>query len=313
MNKIKTFNFVYNEKDSVRLDKYLATELKNLNYSRTFISNLIKQEQVLVNDLTINSAKHLLNENDKVTINIKHVENSNTELVGTKISIPIIYEDEDIIVINKPNNLTVHPGAGNKDNTLVNGLIYNMKQLSDLNDETRPGIVHRIDKQTTGLLVVAKNNQAHYFLSEQLKEHKIKRVYIALVHGTISERSGTIDAPIARDVKNRLKMAVSEENSKPAITHFEVLSRFEKYTLVKCELETGRTHQIRVHFQWINHPILNDVLYSKYKIENSEIGQYLHAKEISFIHPTTKKEMHFETNLPDYFEKRLQLLGKENK
>lgn len=312
-NNDLTFTFNYELPASQRLDKYLASVLKAQNYSRVFISNLIKEGHVLVNNKVIISNKILLKLNDQIVITISNELKSDHNLVATKIEIPIVYEDNDVIVINKPNNLVVHPGAGNWDNTLVNGLLYNMKDLSAVNQEDmRPGIVHRIDKQTTGLLIVAKNNQSHYFLSEELKNHEIKRVYIALVHGTINERSGTIVAPIGRDKHNRLKMAITEENSKPATTHFQVLETFKNYTLVKCELETGRTHQIRVHFQWINHPIVNDPLYSKYQVEDETIGQYLHAEQITFIHPTTKKIMTFECNLPDFFEKRLQLLRKES-
>lgn len=309
-NKLKKHSFQYQADSEIRLDKFLAQELHDQGYSRTFISNLIENGQVQLNDEVTTSAKKLIKYGDKVIINIVS-EPKSTNLVAKEINIPIIYEDEDIIVVNKPNNLIVHPGAGNFDNTLVNGLLFNMKDLSSV-DETRPGIIHRLDKQTTGLLIVAKNNQSHYFLSEELKKHEIKREYIALVHGRINSRSGTIDAPVARDKHNRLKMTVSEENAKNAITHFKVLERFEKYTLISCQLETGRTHQIRVHFQWINHPVVNDPVYSKYPLENSNFGQFLHAYKITFIHPKTKKVMHFKSDLPDFFENRLQLLRKES-
>lgn len=309
-NKIKQFVFEYQGNSEIRLDKFLAQELQQQGYSRTFISNLIIKGQVKVNNEVVTRAKRLLKFADQVVINIVN-ETKKDDLVAKEIDIPIIYEDDDIIVINKPNNLVVHPGAGNIDNTLVNGLLYNMKKLSSV-DETRPGIIHRIDKQTTGLMIVAKNNQSHYFLSQELKNHQIIREYIALVHGKINTRSGTIDAPIARDKNNRLKMTVSEENGKKAITHFVVLERFEKYTLISCQLETGRTHQIRVHLQWINHPVVNDPLYSRYPIENSNIGQYLHAYQITFIHPTTKKVMTFKSDLPDFFENRLKLIRKES-
>lgn len=309
-NKEKQFNFKYQAAVEIRLDKFLAEELNEQGYSRVFLSNLIAQGHVKINNEVVTSSKKLVKQNDEVTINIVN-EKQATDLVAKEIEIPIVYEDADVIVVNKPNNLVVHPGAGNFDNTLVNGLLFSMKDLSSV-DETRPGIVHRLDKQTTGLMIVAKNNQSHYFLSQELKKHQIKREYIALVHGKINTRSGTIDAPIARDKHNRLKMSVSEENAKHAITHFKVLERFEKYTLISCQLETGRTHQIRVHMQWINHPVVNDSLYSRYPVEDSNLGQYLHASQITFIHPQTKKVMNFKSDLPEFFENRLQLLRKES-
>lgn len=309
-NKEKQFSFHYQNNELIRLDKFLAQELHHQGYSRTFISNLIEQGQVKVNNQIELSPKRLLKFNDQILISITIVSAAN-DLVAKQIDIPIIYQDEDIIIVNKPNNLVVHPGAGNFDNTLVNGLLFNMTELSSV-DKTRPGIVHRLDKQTTGLMIVAKNNQSHYFLSQELKNHQIKREYIALVHGKINTRSGTIDAPIARDKNNRLKMTVSEEHARAAITHFQVLERFDKYTLITCQLETGRTHQIRVHFQWINHPVVNDPLYSRYPVENSNLGQYLHAYKITFVHPRTKKVMTFKSDLPDFFENRLKLLRKES-
>lgn len=307
---VQVIKITYHEIANIRIDKYLVSVLEQYHYSRNFIQNLIVNEQVTINDKIVKNAKTLLKLNDEITITIKETSASN--LQATEIAFETIYEDNDIIVINKPNNLVVHPGIGNWDNTLVNGLLFQSKiNVSDDNN-LRPGIVHRIDKQTTGLLIVAKNNISHNQLAQQLKNHEIKRIYIALVHGTIKGRSGTIKAPIARSANNRLKMMVNEQNSKDATTHFVVLERFKNYTLVQCQLETGRTHQIRVHFEWIGYPILNDPLYSKFKVENANIGQYLHAKEISFIHPTTKQIMNFDCNLPDFFENKLQLLRKES-
>ncbi|WP_342261684.1 RluA family pseudouridine synthase [Spiroplasma endosymbiont of Notiophilus biguttatus] len=300
----------YHENKNIRIDKYLAMVLTEHHYSRNFIQNLIINGQVIVNNKTISSANLLLKNNDEINIIIKN-EKKNT-LKATAIDFEIIYEDNEILVINKPNNLIVHPGAGNWDNTLVNGLLFQSKIENIDENNLRPGIVHRIDKQTTGLLLVAKNKISHYILAEQLQKHEIKRIYIALVHGTIKGRSGTIKAPIARSNNNRLKMMVNEQNSKKATTHFTVIERFKDYTLIQCQLETGRTHQIRVHFEWIEHPIVNDPLYSKFKLENANIGQYLHAKVITFTHPTTKKVMTFECNLPDFFENKLQLLRKES-
>lgn len=312
-NKVKTYNFHYQLEQETRLDKFLAEALNEQGYSRNFITNLIIDGKVKVNDQVVTVAKKLLKSGDEVTICISNFDSSkaNQDLVAKEIEIPIIYEDDDLIVVDKPNNLVVHPGAGNFDNTLVNGLLFNMKELSSI-DESRPGIVHRLDKQTTGLLIVAKNNQSHYFLSQELKNRQIKREYIALVHGRINSRSGTIDAPIARDKYNRLKMTVSEVNAKNAVTHFKVLESFDQYTLIACQLETGRTHQIRVHLQWINHPVVNDPLYSKYPVEDSSVGQYLHAYKISFIHPRTKKMMTFKSDLPEFFENKVKLLRKES-
>lgn len=307
----KQFSFQYQDLSETRLDKFLAQQLQDQNYSRTFITNLIKQGQVTVNDKVAASQKQLLKTGDMIVINIINNSNENG-LVAKPVAINIIYEDDDIIVINKANNLVVHPGAGNFDNTLVNGLLFNMKELSSVNQESRPGIVHRLDKQTTGLLIVAKNNQSHYFLAQELKNHEIIREYIALVHGKIKAQSGTIDAPIARDKVHRRKMAVNEANAKAAITHFKVLETFNNYSLVSCQLETGRTHQIRVHFQWINHPVVNDPTYSKFPVEDSNLGQYLHAYKITFKHPRTKKVMVFTAELPDFFQNRLKLLRKEN-
>lgn len=307
----KQFSFQYQDLSETRLDKFLAQRLQDQNYSRTFITNLIKQGQVTVNDKVAASQKQLLKTGDMIVINIINNSNENG-LVAKPVAINIIYEDDDIIVINKANNLVVHPGAGNFDNTLVNGLLFNMKELSSVNQESRPGIVHRLDKQTTGLLIVAKNNQSHYFLAQELKNHEIIREYIALVHGKIKAQSGTIDAPIARDKVHRRKMAVNEANAKAAITHFKVLETFNNYSLVSCQLETGRTHQIRVHFQWINHPVVNDPTYSKFPVEDSDLGQYLHAYKITFKHPRTKKVMVFTAELPDFFQNRLKLLRKEN-
>lgn len=307
---LKKIEITYHEMKDIRIDKYLAMTLKEHHYSRSFIQSLIINGQVAVNKEIISSTKLLLKKDDMITVTIKEPETN--ILKPTAINFEIIYEDNDILVINKPNNLVVHPGAGNWDNTLVNGLLFQSKIENTDKDNLRPGIVHRIDKQTTGLLIVAKNKISHHILAEQLKKHEIKRIYIALVHGTIKGRSGTINAPIARSNNNRLKMMVNEHNSKPATTHFLVIERFKDYTLVQCELETGRTHQIRVHFEWIEHPIVNDPLYNKFKLENANIGQYLHAKVITFIHPRTKENMTFECNLPDFFENKLQLLRKES-
>ena len=222
------------------------------------------------------------------------------------MDIDVIYEDEYLMVINKPSGIVVHPGAGNKSNTLVNGLKYYTDNLSDGEDETRPGIVHRIDKDTSGLLLIAKTNKCEELLSEMFKKHSINREYIALVHGIIENDKVKIDAPIGRDTTNRKQMTVTSKNSKEAITHLTVLKRYKKYTLVKLKLETGRTHQIRVHMKYINHPIYNDPVYSNDKA--SEFGQFLHSYSMEFIHPITNEELKFTCDVPKYFQDFLDTL-----
>ena len=222
-----------------------------------------------------------------------------------KMDLDIVYEDEYLMVINKPSGLVVHPGAGNYNNTLVNGLMYYTKHLSDVGGSTRPGIVHRIDKDTSGLLLIAKTNQIHEILADDFKNKRIKREYIALLDGVFSQGSATIDAPIGRDKQNREKMAVVEDG-KHAITHMKVLKRYDGYTLVSCVLETGRTHQIRVHMAYIGYPIHNDPIYSKKEADS--FGQFLHSYKMNFIHPITKKEMEFICPLPKHFEDFLKEL-----
>ena len=223
----------------------------------------------------------------------------------------IIYEDEHIIIINKPNGVVVHPGSGNETNTLANGLLYYTQNLSDLNGEERPGIVHRLDKDTSGLMLVAKTNQSHTILSEDFKNHNVKRQYVALLNGVFPHNKAKIDAPIGRDKKERKKMKVTAENSKHAITYLTVLKRYTKNTLVSLELETGRTHQIRVHMQYIGYPVYNDPVYG-HQI-TKEQGQFLHSKTIDFTHPITKEKMHFESELPEYFSNFIKNLEeKEN-
>ena len=222
------------------------------------------------------------------------------------------YEDEDVIVINKPKNIVVHPAAGNQTGTLVNGLLYHCKDLSGINGTLRPGIVHRIDKDTTGLLIVAKNDLAHASLSKQLQSKTVNRLYYALVHGVIQHDFGTIDAPIGRDVKDRQKMAVTSTNSKDARTHFQVIERFENYTLVECRLETGRTHQIRVHMQYIGHPVVGDEKYSYRKTMQTN-GQLLHAHQLTFQHPRTGEMITVEAELPKQFADILEELRQESR
>jgi len=226
-----------------------------------------------------------------------------------EMDLDVLYEDSDLIVINKPKGMVVHPGAGNPNHTLVNGLLHHCKDLSGINGVLRPGIVHRIDKDTSGCLVVAKNDLAHQNLSEQLAQRSLKRTYIALVHGVIQHNVGTIEAPIGRDKNDRQKMTVTSLNARPALTHFKVLKRYDAYTLVECQLDTGRTHQIRVHFQYINFPIVGDPKYSIKKTLETQ-GQCLHAQRIEFIHPRTKDVMQFEAEMPEVFKHVLEELDK---
>ncbi len=291
--------YVYDNDNSIRIDKYL---IEKLNISRSKLQEMIKQNLVLVNDRKIKNS-YLLKTNDK--INIKGELNRNIDIKPVRMNLDIIYEDEDLMVINKPSGLVVHPGSGNYDNTLVNGLMDYTNNLSNNNGFDRPGIVHRIDKDTSGLLVIAKNDYAHEFLSKQLKDKTLSRVYIALVHGKINHDTGTIDAPIGRSLDDRKKMCVTSINSKEAVTHFRVIERYKNTTLIKCKLETGRTHQIRVHMAYINHPIVNDIVYSNKKCI-SDFGQMLHACEITFIHPRTKEKMTFKCDVPDEFNKILE-------
>lgn len=277
-----------------RIDNYL---IKILNKSRSKIQNLIKTENVKVNNKIIKNS-YIVKQNDNIEIN--EIEEQPLIAKAEKIDLDIVYEDDDIIVVNKQNGLVVHPAVGNPTGTLVNGLMYHSKNLSKVNGEFRPGIVHRIDAFTTGLLVVAKNDYAHEFLARQLENKTTHRIYVALVWGVINEDTGTIDAPIGRDKKDRKKMAVTSENSKNAVTHFKVIERYKDATLIELKLETGRTHQIRVHMNYINHPVVNDSVYGKRKLID-ETGQCLHAKELGFIHPTTKKYMCFTSELPKEF------------
>lgn len=280
-----------------RLDNYLS---KYLNITRSQIKKNIAN--IYVNNKN-EKCGFILNQNDTITYEFKEEENIKPE----NIKIDIVYEDDDIIVVNKPNGLVVHPGAGNKNGTLVNALMYMSKSLSDINGEFRPGIVHRIDAYTTGLMVIAKNNEAHMILAEQIKNKKAKRKYLALVWGIIANDTGTIDAPIGRDPNNRLKMKVTDVNSKEAVTHFKVLKRFKNATLLDVELETGRTHQIRCHMEYINHPIVNDPVYSKKPLID-ETMQVLHAYELTLIHPKTKEKMTFKAEEPESFKKIVKMM-----
>ena len=279
----------------VRLDKVLTEILEDK--TRNYILKMIEEGKILVNGKTFKpSQKALL----KDVITILDIEPKPLELKAEDLNLDIVYEDSDVVVVNKPKGMVVHPGAGNQDGTLVSGLLYEIDDLAEINGVIRPGIVHRIDKDTTGLLMIAKNDKASLSLTEQLKNHACKRKYHALVYGEISENRGKITAPIGRSKEDRKKMAV-DKDGKNAVTHFTVLKRFKGYTYVECELETGRTHQIRVHFEYIGHPLVGDKVYGRRKVIGED-GQFLHAKTIGFIHPTTGEWMEFDSEIPQYMK-----------
>ena len=290
---------------NTRIDSYLSN---NLEYSRSKIVKMIKEGIVLVNNEIVKNS-YQLKLGDVISIGEYVKEDMNIK--PEDIPLDIVYEDEDILVVNKPNGMVVHPAVGNNQGTLVNALLHYSKNLSSINGEFRPGIVHRIDAYTTGLLMVAKNDQAHLILSEELAKKETKRKYIALVWGVINEDTATIDAPIGRDSKDRKKMAVTSTNSKEAITHLRVLERFKDATLIELQLETGRTHQIRVHMNYIGHPVVNDPVYGRRKLIDST-GQCLHAYQIGFIHPKTKKYMEFKCEIPKCFNDILDKFKKQS-
>lgn len=301
--------FIVDEIDEdTRLDLYLSKQLEDI--SRSYIQKLIKEGKIFVNGKNESLKKYKVKENDQVQIEIPEPEKLKVE--PENIPIEIVYEDDDLVVVNKPQGMVVHPAPGNYTGTLVNALLYHCDNLSSINGIIRPGIVHRIDKDTTGLLMVAKNDMTHKSLAEQLKEHSIHRIYVALVHGNIKEERGAIDAPIGRDPNDRLKMSVVNRNGKNAVTHFRVLNRFGQYTLVEAKLETGRTHQIRVHMTYIHHPLVGDPVYGPKKEKFKLKGQALHAKTLGFMHPRKGVYMEFEANLPDYFSKLIKGLENNN-
>lgn len=279
--------------NNIRLDNYLIDKLDS---SRSKIQKLIKNNSILVNDKNTKSS-YLVKTGDIITITDVKEESSNIEPEDIKLD--IVYEDEYLLVVNKPSGMVVHPGCGNRNHTLVNALMHHSK-LSNL-DNIRPGIVHRIDAYTSGLLMVAKDDKTHRELALELKSNKAKRKYLALVHGVIVEDTATIDAPIGRDTKNRKKMCVTSVNSKDAITHIKVLERYIDTTFIECTLETGRTHQIRVHLSYINHPIVNDSVYGHKKQINPTFGQMLHAYTLGFIHPITHEYLEFKAEPPKEF------------
>ena len=286
--------------NNIRIDKYLMEELE---ISRSKVQRMIDNGFILVNGKEVKSS-YTLKLDDEIFIDEEYTED--VDIVPENIDLDIVYEDDYLLVVNKRSGMVVHPAAGNYSGTLVNALMYHCNNnLSSINGSIRPGIVHRIDKDTSGLLVVAKNDEIHVDLAKQISEKTVTRKYIALVSGVINEDTATIDAPIGRDVNNRKKQAVTDVNSKEAITHFRVLERFNDATLIECKLETGRTHQIRVHLDYIGHPLVNDPLYGRKKLDNVEFGQMLHAKTLGFVHPKTREYLEFTVDVPDLFKRIL--------
>ena len=297
---------VKQEEQGKRLDMYVSNQSSEI--TRTTAQRLIEQGNVLVNGKKQKVAYKILS-GDVVTI--EKVEPKAIELKAQEIPIDVIYEDDDIIVVNKPKGMVVHPANGNPDGTLVNAIMAICKDsLSGIGGEIRPGIVHRLDKDTSGLLIVAKNDKAHVNMSEQIKNHEVKKTYIALVRGIVKENEATIDMPIGRSTSDRKKMAVVK-NGRNAVTHIKVLKRYDKYTLLEINIETGRTHQIRVHLSYIGYPIIGDYIYSNGKNEFGVVGQCLHAKCLEFKHPITGEKMMLEAPLPDYLENILKQLDGE--
>jgi len=287
-----------------RIDKILPTLITAS--TRSQIQKRIYNGNILVNSKMVKS-NYKLRLNDK--IEIKAVEPQTLSIEPENIPLDIIFEDDDVLVVNKPQGMVVHPAAGHANHTLVNALLFHTP-LSTINGEFRPGIVHRIDKDTSGLLMVAKNDMAHQSLAQQLKDKTNTREYWAIVHGQIREDEGTIDAPLGRNPQNRQKQAIVKDG-RNAITHFKVLKRYERYTLISCRLETGRTHQIRVHMQYINHPVAGDPLYGPHKTLPGK-GQYLHAKTLGFEHPRTHEQLLFDAPLPTYFSKMIKYLDEND-
>ena len=296
---------INSELTNIRLDKALTTILEGK--SRSYISKMIEEDKVLVNG-KIEKQSYKLRENDVLEYEL--LDEKPMDITGQDLNLEIVYEDEDVAVVNKPKGMVVHPACGNYENTLVHGLLYELDDLATINGVVRPGIVHRIDKDTSGLLMIAKNDEASLALTEQLKTHSCKRRYQALVYGTIVENRGKINAPIGRDKDDRKKMAVTKLG-KEAITHFTVLKRYKGFTLIECALETGRTHQIRVHLEYIGHPLVGDKVYGRRKVIGDS-GQFLHAKVLGFNHPRTNEWLEFDSEIPAYFKEFLETLEELN-
>lgn len=298
--------FLVSDEDcGVRIDRYLAQVCEGM--SRSYLQKLLKTGQVLVNQCAV-KASYVVQEGDAVELNVP--EAVEPEILAEPMELDILYEDEDIILINKPKGMVVHPAAGHYSHTLVNGLMYHCRgNLSGINGVMRPGIVHRIDMDTTGVIIACKNDMAHNCLAKQLKDHSITRRYQAIVHGVIKEDEGTVNAPIGRHPVERKKMSINYDNGREAVTHYRVLKRFRQFTHVECRLETGRTHQIRVHMASIHHPLLGDAVYGPAKCPVAGLtGQTLHAGVLGIVHPRTGEYMEFSAPLPEYFEKLLRTL-----
>ena len=298
-----TFNFVSTE-NGVRLDKLLCENLDG--FTRSAVQRLIEDGNVTVNDVIV-AKNYKCKAGDNVEIFVPDAKP--LEATAQNIALDIVYEDNDLLVVNKPKGMVVHPANGNPDGTLVNALLYHCgESLSGINGVIRPGIVHRIDKDTSGLLIVAKSDKAHIGLAEQIKEHSFSRAYETVVYGNIKEDKFTVCQPIGRDSRDRKKMAVTPKNSKKAVTHFEVIKRYGEFTHLRCTLETGRTHKIRVHCAYIGHPVAGDSVYGPKKVIERLHGQCLHAKHIGFVHPITNEYLEFESELPEYFVSFLNYL-----
>lgn len=294
------------EEAGVRIDRFLSG--KNEELSRSYIQKLLKEQSITVNGSPV-KANYKVQAEDRIRVELPDVEEP--DILPEDIPMDILYEDNDVLVVNKPKNMVVHPSAGHTSQTLVNAVMFHCREnLSGINGVMRPGIVHRIDKDTTGALLVCKNDNAHRDLAQQLKEHSIKRRYRAIVAGNIKEDEGTIEGPIGRHPIDRKKMAINYKNGKEAVTHYKVLERFKNATYVECRLETGRTHQIRVHMTSIGHPLLGDEVYGSGKNPYHLQGQALHAMVLGFVHPSTGKYMEFQAPLPEYFTKLLDKLRK---
>lgn len=296
--------YVTEETEGDRIDRFLAEQCEEL--SRSFLQKLLKSECVFVNDKAV-KASYKVAEGDQIVFEVP--EAVEPEILPENIQLEILYEDRDVILVNKPKGMVVHPAAGHYTGTLVNALMYHCREdLSGINGVMRPGIVHRIDMDTTGVLIACKNDLAHTSIAEQLKEHSVTRRYQAIVHGVLQDDEGIIDAPIGRHPQDRKKMCVNERNGKRAVTHYRVLNRFEKFTHIECRLETGRTHQIRVHMAYLGHPLLGDAVYGPAKCPYRLQGQTLHAGILGFIHPRSGEYMEFSAPLPEYFQKLLEIL-----
>ena len=292
--------------NGTRLDSYLAEQLEGI--SRSYLQKLIGDQLILVNQKAV-KANYKIKTGDQLLVQIP--EAAPIDIQPEPMDLDIVYEDSDLLIVNKPVGLVVHPAHGHYSGTLVNGLLAHCTDLSGINGKMRPGIVHRIDKDTSGLLMIAKNDLAHQHLAEQLKEHSIKRAYYALVQGVINEPAGLVDAPIGRHEVDRKKMAVTFKNSKEARTHYYVKERFARTTFIECRLETGRTHQIRVHMAYLGHPLVGDPLYGTRKNNLDFPGQALHAYALGFVHPRTGEKLYFEAPLPEHFQTVLKTLADE--